>query len=339
MWRFFAQKVHRSTSRSRPRPPPSRPGFPPSRRRRPAGPGGASSPPPPPPPHPPPRGPPAPPPRPRGGARGGGGALQGCHDLVHEAVGLRLGCGEEEVPVRVLPDPLQGLVGVLREDGVEGRLHLEDLLGVDGHVGGGPAHAAPGLVDHHPGVGEGEPLPLGAGGEEDRPHGGGLPDAVGRDVGLYELHRVVDGQPRGDGAAGGVDVEVDVPGLVLLLEEQELGDDGVRQGIGDHVPDEDDVVLEEPGVDVVGALAAPRLLDHVGDVEAAGFHGPSRRLPRPSPHRPGREGNPYTILHRAESAVSGSEGRMKGTAGAPGRATSRPRGPRGRRPMRRERPR
>ena len=74
-------------------------------------------------------------------------------------------------------------------------------------------------------VRQGEALALGAGGEKHRAHAGGHADAVGVHVAGEELHRVVDREAGGDGAAGAVDVNVDVLLRVLHLEEEELGDD------------------------------------------------------------------------------------------------------------------
>src|SRR3989304_4951696 len=70
-------------------------------------------------------------------------------------------------------------------------------------------------------------------------------------------------------AAGRVDVQADVLLRVLGLQEQELGDDQVREVVLDLVADEDDPFLQQPRVDVVGALSAAGGLDdhrneHVG---------------------------------------------------------------------------
>jgi len=83
-----------------------------------------------------------------------------------------------------------------------------------------------------------------------------------RDVGPDELHGVVDGQTGRDDAARGIDVEVDVPIGIFRFEEQELRDDEVRDDVVDRLADEDDPILEQPGIDVVGPFPAPALLDH-----------------------------------------------------------------------------
>ena len=77
---------------------------------------------------------------------------------------------------------------------------------------------------------------------------------------------------EGAGAAQGsvvVDVVVDVDAVVLVrvlaLQEEQLGDDQVRHHIVDRGAQEDDAVLEQARVDVIGTLAAAGLLDDVGN--------------------------------------------------------------------------
>ena len=58
---------------------------------------------------------------------------------------------------------------------------------------------------------------------------------------------------------------MDVVLRILRLEEQQLGDDQVGDLIVDGRAEEDDAVLEQARVDVVGALAPPGLFDDDGD--------------------------------------------------------------------------
>ena len=123
---------------------------------------------------------------------------------------------------------------MLLVDLVEAVAHLEDLLGLDGDVGGLPLRATRGLVDHDLGVGQDAPLAGCFGREEERAHGGGLADAERGDGAADVLHGVVDGEARGDDPAGGIDVEVDGLGGVLGLEEEQLRDEerGGVVGVG-----------------------------------------------------------------------------------------------------------
>lgn len=88
-----------------------------------------------------------------------------------------------------------------------------------------------------------EPLLRRASAKQKRTHGRGLADAGGGhgrgDVG----HGVVDCETGGDGAAGGVDVEV--YGLFggVGLEEEELGDDGGGDGFVHCAVEADDAFL------------------------------------------------------------------------------------------------
>ena len=81
------------------------------------------------------------------------------------------------------------------------------------------------------------------------------------DVRLDVLHRVVDREQPGDVATRRVDVDVDVLIGVLVLEEQELRVHQVGNVVVDVGAQEDDAVLEQARVDVVGTLASVRLLD------------------------------------------------------------------------------
>jgi hypothetical protein len=79
---------------------------------------------------------------------------------------------------------------------------------------------------------------------------------------LDELHRVVDREPGGNGATRTVDVQHDVLVGIFRLQEQHLRDGEVGDLIVYRRADEDDAVLQQPGIDVVGAFAAVGLLDH-----------------------------------------------------------------------------
>jgi len=169
---------------------------------------------------------------------------------------------------------------VLGVDLVEPVAHLEDLLGVDGDVGGLPRRATGGLVDHDPRVRQRPPLPARPRGEEQRRHGGGLADAERGDGRADVLHGVVDGEARRDDAPRGVDVEVDGLGGVLGLEEEQLGDDEGRRVVGDGAVDADDALLEQAREDVVGALPAGGVLDHHGHQAVLAARGVARRRQR-----------------------------------------------------------
>ena len=128
-------------------------------------------------------------------------------------------------------------------------------------------------MDHDVGVGQAVAFALGTGGEQDGAHGGGDADAVGVHVAGEKLHGVIDGEASGDGAAGGIDIDVDVLFWVLHLQEQELGDDGVGDEVIDGGANEDDAVLQQARVNVKGAFAAAILFDDDGDVITIAWGG------------------------------------------------------------------
>src|SRR3954462_1811709 len=165
--------------------------------------------------------------------------------LIHDTIFLRLDGIHDEVAIGVACELLHGLLRVEGEYVVQAVLDPQDLLGLDGDIGGLPLGSSPGLVDQDAGVGQREALAVGPGGEEHGAHAGGLTHADRLDVGPDELHGVVDGHPRRGGAARRVDVDVDVLLGVFSFEEEELRDDQVGHHVVDGRPEEDDVVLEE----------------------------------------------------------------------------------------------
>ena len=94
-----------------------------------------------------------------------------------------------------LLDLLDALAGVLGQDLVQPVARLEHLARMDLDVRRLALKAAQRLMDHHARVRQAEALALGAAGEQHRAHAGRLADADGADVGLDELHGVVNREP------------------------------------------------------------------------------------------------------------------------------------------------
>ena len=115
------------------------------------------------------------------------------------------------------------------------------------------------------GVRQGEALALLAGRQQQRPSRGRLADADRRDraSGCTAWCRRSRG-PAVTTPPGRVDVEGDVLVRVLALQEQQLGADQRRHLVVDRAGQEDDPLLQQARIDVVGALAAGGLLDHHG---------------------------------------------------------------------------
>src|SRR5690606_9943253 len=113
-------------------------------------------------------------------------------------------------------------------------------------------------------MGQGHALARGAPRQEDGAHAGGQAYADGAHVGPHDLHGVVDGQPGLHDPAGRVDVQADVPVGVIGLQKEELGHHQVGHVVVYGRAQEDDPVLQEPGIYVVGSFTPARLLDHHG---------------------------------------------------------------------------
>ena len=115
------------------------------------------------------------------------------------------------------------------------------------------------------GVGEGVALALCAGAEQDGTHAGGNADSEGMNRRIDHLHRVIDGQAGVDQASRAVDEHLDRLIRILGVQVEELGDDQVGDLVGERHPKEDDALLEQEAVDIVGAFAAAGALDDHGN--------------------------------------------------------------------------
>jgi len=197
----------------------------------------------------------------------------GKDDVVDDAVVACLGGGHVVVPVDVEGHLLDRPAAVVGDDLGHPASEGQHLAQLDLHVGGRTAGAGRSLVDHDAGVRQREALPGGATAEDHGRGGHAHAHADGGDVGLDVLHHVVDGHAGVGHAPGRVDVEVDVPLVVLRLEEQHLRDDQVRHLVVDLLPQEDDPLAQERGVDVEGPVAAVALLDHGRDQDLAWWLG------------------------------------------------------------------
>src|SRR5699024_1548943 len=127
-----------------------------------------------------------------------------------------------------------------------------------------PQGAGGRLVDHGLRIGQAEPLAIGAGGQQEDPHGGGQADADGGHVALHILHAVADGHARGDRAGGAGDVKLAVLVRELGRQVEQLGRHQGGGGVVDFLGQHDDPVVEQPGEDIVGPLAAVGLFDNIG---------------------------------------------------------------------------
>src|SRR6185312_13928613 len=182
---------------------------------------------------------------------------------IDDAVVLGLFGGHEVVALGVVAHLLVVLARVLGDDLVQPLPDVDDLPGVDLDVGRLTLEAGADLVDQDLGVRERHPLALRAARQQQRAHRHRDADADRLHVGLDELHRVVDRQPRVHRATRGVDVERDVLVGILGLQVQQLRDDQVRDLVIDGRAEKDDPLIEQTTVDVERALPSGGLLnDH-----------------------------------------------------------------------------
>src|ERR1022692_3526222 len=187
-------------------------------------------------------------------------------DAIDHAVEDGLIGLHDVVAVDILGNAVDGLAGGRGQHGVEDFAHAEDFAGVDIDIGGLSGQALHGwLVNHDARIGQAEALALGALGEQDGRHGGRLADADGDDIGPDEGHGVENRQAGGDGAAGRINVDRNILFRVFRFEEQQLSDDQIGDLVVDRSPQENDVLFQQPGIDVVRAFPTGSLFDHHGD--------------------------------------------------------------------------
>ena len=111
-------------------------------------------------------------------------------------------------------------------------------------------------------LGRANRLPLVSGQQQKRSHARRLADTVRHHFVLDELHGVVDRQTGRNGAARRIDVKRNVFFRILALQKKHLGDDEIGHLVVNRSTKKDNVVAKQTGVNVVGALAPARLLNH-----------------------------------------------------------------------------
>ena len=136
---------------------------------------------------------------------------------------------------------------------------------MDVHIRGLALEAAQRLVDHDLAVGQRVAHALLPGSQQKCPHAGGPAHAHRADGRGDVTHGVVDGQTGGHGAAGRIDVQVDLLLRVLGFQEQELGADKGGHSVVHFAAQQDDAILEQTGINIVGTFGTARGFDDHGD--------------------------------------------------------------------------
>src|SRR4051794_34358997 len=154
---------------------------------------------------------------------------------------------------------------MLGDDFNQALLQLKHVVDLTLDIAGLTLSTAMNLVDHDIGVRQGESLALGSGTQQNGSHARGHAEAISGHVTCQKLHGVVNGEPGTYRAAGRVDINVDVLFAVLHLQEEQLGNNQIRNVIVDRRSDENDSILEQAGINVVAAFAASGLLNHHWD--------------------------------------------------------------------------
>ena len=167
-------------------------------------------------------------------------------DLIHQAVGAGFFRRHEVVAVGIALNDLKRLAGLFRQDAVELVAGTQDMVGSDLDIGRLPLGAAQRLVDHDLGVGQRITLAGRAGSQQECAHARRHAEADGGHVALDILHGVEDRKARGNGSAGGINVEGDILFGVLPFQKQKLRHHKAGGHVVDLLAEHNDTVVEEP---------------------------------------------------------------------------------------------
>ena len=149
------------------------------------------------------------------------------------------------VTVRVPGDFFQCVTGALGGNLSEFPLHSQNQISINPHFGGRSLDATKRLVHEDAGVRSRETLAFRPGRQQELPHRGRHSHRHGHHVGFHILHGVIDSHTRGDGAAGRIDVEINVGIRVLGRQQQHLGANRIGIFLADFIAQPNDALFQQ----------------------------------------------------------------------------------------------
>ena len=155
----------------------------------------------------------------------------------------------------------------MREYTVECITGIHNMIGCDLDVDRLPFHTSERLMDHHFRVFQRISFSFCSSGEYDRTHRCSHADTDSDDIRLHVLHRVIDRETGCDVTTGRIDIESDRSLRIFFREEKELSDHRIRDIRVDRVAEENNPILEETRVYVIGAFLSPDFIDDRRDEE------------------------------------------------------------------------
>ena len=131
---------------------------------------------------------------------------------------------------------------MLRDDGIEFLLKLQDLLGLDLDIRCLTLYATQRLVDHHTTMGQSRTLALLTCHEQHSTHRGSHTCADGGDIARDKLHGIIDTQSCCHAATRRVDIDRDILARVHRVEIEQLSLKGIGCVVVDLGTKEDDTI-------------------------------------------------------------------------------------------------
>ena len=153
------------------------------------------------------------------------------------------------VAIDVARHPVHRLTRRIRQNPVQRFAHAQNFFRIDVDIRRLSGQAAHGrLVDQNARVRKAVALALGPSGKQHGAHGSRLSHTIRDDVRLDQIHRVQNREARRNRPARRVDVQIDIFLRVLSRQEQHLRNDKVRDVIIHWRAEENNVLLQQAGV-------------------------------------------------------------------------------------------
>src|SRR5262249_13721028 len=90
-----------------------------------------------------------------------------------------------------------------------------------------------------------------------------LSNAVGANIAVQILHGVINRESGCDVASDGVDIEFNVFFWIFGFEEEQLCNNNVGHDVCDLLPNKDNSIFKESGVDVHRSFSTTCIFDHI----------------------------------------------------------------------------
>src|SRR3982075_2812048 len=149
-------------------------------------------------------------------------------------------------------------------------LDLEHPLDRSLHIAGGTLGPAGNLVNHDIRVWQSVTFSLSTSRQQNGSHARRNTHTIGSNITGHELHRIVNCQTGGNGAARRINVKINITLRILHLQKQELGNNAVCYEIINRSADDTEAIFEQSGINVISSFLVAAPFDDCRRVVVAG---------------------------------------------------------------------